>query len=79
MKLDVARNKLLTASTIFALVSMCTGFGSFFGSIMGMNLPNTHEDDYNWFKGVAAASVLFSAGVGAITYGYFAFKGVLVS
>lgn len=35
LRLDTARNQLLTATTIFSLVSMCAAIGSFVGSIFG--------------------------------------------
>ena len=43
LSLDTARNKLLTVSTIFGLISMCVGMGALVGSIFGMNLKNGFE------------------------------------
>ena len=39
MRLSSARNTLLTSTLIMTIISMCTGLGSFVGSIFGMNLP----------------------------------------
>jgi len=41
MKLDLARNRLITADTIFTLVSMCLAAGAVIGGFFGMNL---HQD-----------------------------------
>lgn len=40
MQLDLARNRLLTIGTIFALVNLCFAFGAMIAGVFGMNLYN---------------------------------------
>lgn len=40
MQLDLARNRLLTIGTIFALANLCFAFGSMIAGVYGMNLFN---------------------------------------
>lgn len=39
VKLDIARNQLLTASTIFSMVAMCSGFGALWAGIVSLSSP----------------------------------------
>ena len=43
VKLDIARNKLLTASTIFTMISMFLGNAAAVTGIFGMNLNDAHQ------------------------------------
>jgi Mg2+ and Co2+ transporter CorA len=41
LRLDTARNQLLVANTLFAILACAIAFGSYFAGIFGMNLDNT--------------------------------------
>jgi len=64
VKLDMARNKLLTIGTVFALVNMCFAFGALVSGIFGMNLFNGvsegsgSEDSFPFFVGTVSVIVL---------------------
>ena len=58
MKLDTARNRLLTAEIIFSLVSMCASLGSLVASLFGMNLTNHLEDSSTAFGRVTAVTAI---------------------
>lgn len=50
LRLTQARNKLLSASVCFAIVSMCATLGSLVGSLFGMNLFSGLEEEPNVFN-----------------------------
>ena len=41
LRLDTARNQLLVANTLFAILACAVAFGSYIASIFGMNLDNS--------------------------------------
>ncbi|KAG5182069.1 hypothetical protein JKP88DRAFT_319716 [Tribonema minus] len=82
VKLDIARNQLLTASTIFSLVAMCLSFGAVITGLFGMNLNNGHmdtADSHQWFIGVAISFATICLLWGGGTFWYFNRKGIWVS
>jgi magnesium transporter len=48
-RLDTVRNRLLLANMLVSLGSVCVAFGSFIGSIFGMNVTNHMETDPDAF------------------------------
>jgi magnesium transporter len=66
MKLDTARNRLLTAEIIFSLVSMCASLGSLVASLFGMNLTNHLEDSSTAFGQVTAATAISTVSLAAL-------------
>ncbi len=68
IQLDIARNRLLTADTIFGMVAMCSSFGALFSGIMGMNLEEGW-DFSNWsFVIVVVFIIGFSVLVGSYVF-----------
>lgn len=79
VKLDIARNRLLTASTIFTMITMFLGYAAAVTGIFGMNLNDAHQDSRSWFDGVAISlAVVFVVGNLGVYY-YFDRKGIWVS
>lgn len=78
VKLDMARNKLLTIGTIFALVNMCFAFGALVSGIFGMNLYNGvsegsgSEDSFPFFVGTVSFIVFMMTVItgSVLTYMY---------
>jgi len=78
VKLDMARNKLLTIGTVFALINLCFAFGALVSGIFGMNLYNGvstgsgTEESFPGFVGVVSFIILvmtITSG-GVLTYMY---------
>lgn len=79
VKLDIARNRLLTASTIFALIAMCLSLGAVVTGMFGTNLNSGVQESPHWFNAVAITLVIVCPGWALLTYAYFSWKGVWVS
>ncbi|CAM9500048.1 unnamed protein product [Phaeothamnion confervicola] len=46
VKLDIARNRLLTANTVFGTATMCIALGTLLTGIFGMNLRSNKENSF---------------------------------
>ncbi len=68
IQLDIARNRLLTADTIFGMIAMCSGFGALFSGIMGMNLEEGWNFDNWYFFATVFFIVGFSVVVGTVVF-----------
>lgn len=77
LKLNIARNRFLLVNSIFALVSMCIGFGGVIASIFGMNLQSGKFTAPHWFAGVFVSTVGFMLCIGLGTFTYYSKIGVL--
>jgi len=75
--LTTARNKLLATTLGFTIISMCTGVGSFLGSIFGMNVINGLEEEEGVFSIIAIASSSFIVVASLGLYYTFAWAGIL--
>ncbi|CAM9260732.1 unnamed protein product [Laminaria digitata] len=79
VKLDIARNRILTAGLVFSMASTCFTLGALVAGIFGMNLPNGLEDDHFIFKivsiGTACVCTVSFFGV----FSFFYRHGILVS
>ncbi len=68
IQLDIARNRLLTADTIFGMIAMCSSFGALFSGIMGMNLEEGW-DFTNWAFFVVTLFIIgFSVVIGSCVF-----------
>ncbi|CAM9255219.1 unnamed protein product [Pylaiella littoralis] len=56
VKLDIARNRILTAGLIFSMASTCLTLGALVSGIFGMNLANGSETSVMVFRVVAIAT-----------------------
>ena len=79
LRLTTARNKLLTASLIFTIVAMCTGIGSFVGSIFGMNLASGLEETEGLFNIIAVVASFIVVFMSLSIYLGLRWAGVLAS
>ncbi len=68
IQLDIARNRLLTADTLFGMVAMCSGFGALFSGIMGMNLEDGWDFSNLSFFITVFLIVGFSVIVGSVVF-----------
>jgi Mg2+ and Co2+ transporter CorA len=75
--LTTARNRILSATLGFTIISMCTSLGSFVGSIFGMNVTSGVEQDESLFVTIAVVSSSFIVLVSLGLFGAFAWAGVL--
>ena len=83
VKLDIARNKLLTASTLFTMVNLLLALASAVSGMFGVNLESEHKvgepGSHAWFVGLAISmGVVFVAGNAAL-FLYFRRRGILVT
>ena len=78
LKLDLARNRLLTVDTVVAVLSCGVGLGSMIAGIFGMNVRNGYENDgTDAFYGIIwVTTVVIAFSVGAIVM-YLYKAGVL--
>ena len=58
MTLDAIRNRLLYINTLLSVASLCVASGSLVGSIFGMNLKSTLEDDSTAFVRVTIGVIV---------------------
>jgi Mg2+ and Co2+ transporter CorA len=79
VKLDIARNKLLTAGTIMALISACLSFGAVVTGLFGMNLENDHSGSHGWFVGIAVSLLIVCTSSFALCMYVLYDKGLFVS
>jgi magnesium transporter len=75
--LTTARNRLLAATLGFTIISMCTGVGSFVGSIFGMNVVSGLEEEEGVFRVIAIVSSSFIVIASLGLYSTFAWAGLL--
>eukprot|EP00752_Nemacystus_decipiens_P002877 g2677.t1 len=79
VKLDIARNRILTAGLVFSMASTCLAVGALVSGIFGMNLHNGVETKDVWFRVVAIGTgcVCTIGFCGVFTFFYR--HGILVS
>jgi hypothetical protein len=58
LRLDTARNQLLITNTIISVVALAFAFGSYVGSIWGMNLDSNLQEAKGLFWGVTIGTTL---------------------
>lgn len=66
-KQDSARNKILLANSIIMIFTLCVGFGSFIGSLFGMNLTNHLEADDKAWMTVLLSTIMVSFLIGVLS------------
>ena len=62
-RLDAVRNRLLLANMIISVGSFVVAFGSFIGSIFGMNVTNPLEQDPSAFRYIVLGTSLGMIGL----------------
>jgi len=78
-RLSMSRNKILTTTLMFNVVSMCTAIGSYLGSVFGMNLTSGLETNPNLFNFIAIFSAAFIVFGTMAIFVYMRWAGVLNS
>ncbi|CAM9202332.1 unnamed protein product [Scytosiphon promiscuus] len=79
VKLDIARNRILTAELIFSMASTCLTVGALVSGVFGMNMKNGMESNEFIFKVVAIGTVC-ACSVTFFTLTMFFYRhGILVS
>jgi len=76
-RLSMGRNKLLTVTLLFNVVSMCTAVGSFLGSVFGMNLTSGLEGREGLWAQVTFGSATLIVGGTVAIFTYMRWAGVL--
>ncbi|KAM3572835.1 hypothetical protein VYU27_005194 [Nannochloropsis oceanica] len=85
VKLDMARNKLLTIGTLFALVNLCFAFGALVSGIFGMNLYNGvsegsgSEDSFPFFVGTISFIVFMMTVITGSVLAYMYMSRIIVT
>ena len=74
MKLDIARNRLITADTIFTLLGMIAAAGALVAGLFGMNLDQ-HKASFLW---VAASTAVVCVVATAAIFSYLLKSDTLV-
>ncbi|CAB9505377.1 inner membrane magnesium transporter MRS2 [Seminavis robusta] len=62
-RLDAVRNRLLLANMLISIGSLVVAFGSFIGSVFGMNVMNSLEDSDTAFNTIVLATCLSMVGL----------------
>jgi magnesium transporter len=77
IKLDTARNHLLTVDLVFSLVTVSLTFGTFVTAAFGMNLVTGLEEEVGAFTLVMLATLLASVVMVVLGVLYFRRRGVM--
>ncbi|CAM9806502.1 unnamed protein product [Choristocarpus tenellus] len=79
VKLDIARNRLLTADLMFSMASLCFTLGAVVAGIFGMNLANGVESSAKWFYCVTFGTIGAMIFLFFSVFALFRHQGILVS
>jgi len=77
LKMDTIRNRLLYLNTMVSVFSLCISTASLIGSLFGMNLTNSLEDDENAFEQVVWGTMLGCLALLVLLIFYISKSGVM--
>jgi Mg2+ and Co2+ transporter CorA len=79
LRLDTSRNQLLIVDNVISVVTAALAFGSFIGSIFGMNFDSNIWRDPNGFRSVTIITVIGMVIGTLVTIIYFQKTGIIPS
>jgi Mg2+ and Co2+ transporter CorA len=70
LRLDTARNQLLITNTVISVIALAFSFGSYVGSIWGMNLDSNLQETKGLFWGVTIGTTI---AMGLLVFGIISY------